>query len=162
MKFLDNNGKTHKTYVGAMLGAVSNKVNNIINNKFKGYKEAKDLSMDDDLYDEEITDNDQLKHSLHDINLSNVQHIPVKDRDEIFVPGKTPKVKFSSKDVIKIDYENSRLILEGENHKVLNITQIDPRLFDCPIKDIINMVYDINCNDAEYCHNIAGDISNNE
>lgn len=137
MKFIDKDGNIHNTYWGALFAPVTGKMNNFMNTRLPGFKEsANDF-------------NDEPGYSMEDNGIYDTQDdaddmtILIKGRDDLFIPGTTPKVKCSKKHVIKIDYDNHQMILEDEFGGVLHTTNIDSRLMNCPAKDLINMVYDI-------------------
>ena len=66
-----------------------------------------------------------------------------KGRDDLFIPGTTPKIPCDKKNVVAIDYDNNQLLLKDEDGNTIHTTNIDRRLMSCPVKDLINMVYDI-------------------
>lgn len=138
MKFVDKNGKEHNTYLSALVNNTSNKINNFIDSKIKGVKETKKLDMDE--IDEYYFDEDD-NYDEDDMRTFSECQIR-KEKDDVFIPGVSNKIKRNKKHSIRIDYNKHLLILEDENGDILSTTQMDSRLENCPIKDIINMVYE--------------------
>ena len=126
MKFMDNRGVEQVSRIAAMCSSLINKIEDKLD-KCINEDESNDATTDDAIIDAEFTE---------------VDNSDVKDRDDVFIPGVTPKVQRTSKHTINIDFENYRLILKDESGKVVNVTQIDSRLRDCPLKDVISMIYE--------------------
>jgi len=47
MKFYDNKGNTHNTYIGSIKSSIINKIDNFVEKKMPGVKESEQLSFDD-------------------------------------------------------------------------------------------------------------------
>ena len=149
MKFYDNNGCERDSYlemIGADVGISVKKLIDIISMPFKkedsvDIDDIDEIPLDDtEFYDQQvnsdcITANDESM----DINGNDVI---IPERDDIFIPGVTPKIPYNPGHHITVDPTNSQLILHDEDGNILNVTRIDPRLDKSNIMDILNMVYD--------------------
>ena len=156
MKFYDNAGNMHETYIGTIGSNIKNilaigasKMDKFIKKKLTGCKEAEEISMNDDWrnYDPDI-DNDDIDNIINDdiddpLSPNNIVSVTPIDRDEIFVPGTTPKIKCNKSHTVKIDYNNHQIMLLDKNNNIIHSTIIDPRLENMSIKDLINILYEI-------------------
>jgi hypothetical protein len=157
MKFVDKQGKLHETYVATMISNGKSKIKDIfhimsdfVSSKFIGCKEAEEISMDDDWrdYDPSVDDNEEDIIKINDgidnhLSPNNVVEITPINRDEIFIPGVTDKIKRTKNQSVKIDYINHRIMLLDENNNVLHVSNIDHRLEDMSVKDLINLFYEV-------------------
>ena len=152
MKFYDNNGCERYSYLemlGADIGIGVKKFCDFITKPFK-----KDIDNEDYDFDELWDEDDLNFYEDEDENESDKQNedLIIPERDDIFIPGITPKIQYNPEYHITVDPINSKLILHDENGNIVNITRIDPRLDfnQSNIMNILNMVYEDLPNSASY------------
>ena len=152
MKFKDKMGYNHDTHIsaisanigGTLGGFVGSSIHGVVNGVTKLYNKVKGIDNVDDptigLYEFEDVceiESDDPSYKEDDMSI-----ISPDDRDNIFIPAVTPKIPRSKKHSIMINYKDHKISLMDENDNVINTTNIDPRIEDCSLKNIIDMVYE--------------------
>lgn len=151
MKFYDNNGCERDSYlemVGADVGIGIKKFCDFVTKPFKKDIDNEDHDLDE-LWDEDDLDfyeDDEPDEPYEDVIVAE------PERDDIFIPGTTPKIQYNPEHHITVDPINAKLILHDENGNIINITRIDPRLDfnQANIMNILNMVYEDLPNSTSY------------
>lgn len=141
MKFVSNNGKEYNNYIKFIFANTNDGINKFIDSKFKGYKESKNLSFNNN-FNNEIEEYYNIDDDEDDMEIPSKKSI--NDEDNLYI-SESPinHIKHDKKHSIKIDYKNNKLILEDEDGNTIHSTEInDYRLNNFTVKDIINMVYD--------------------